>query len=74
MTYYKTPYVTSQGERWYDISFAFYHNPSLTAPLVEANHQYADRLIFESGLELKIPILPTQPPSTLPPWKRGGTT
>lgn len=37
MTYYRTLYETSQGERWYDIAWAFYHNPSLTAPLVEAN-------------------------------------
>lgn len=70
MTYYRTFYETSQGERWYDIAWAFYQNPSLTAPLVEANPQYADRLFFEAGLQLKIPMLPVQPPSTLPPWKR----
>ena len=74
MTYYSTPYITSQGKRWYDIAWAFYGNPSMTAPLVEANPRYADRLIFESGLQLRIPILAVQPPSTLPPWKRGVTT
>ena len=74
MTYYRTLYETSQWERWYDIAWAFYGNPSMTAPLVEANPQYVDRLSFESGLQLRIPILPAQPPSTLPPWKRGVTT
>lgn len=32
------------------------------------------RLFFEAGLQLKIPILPAQPPSTLPPWKRGSAS
>ena len=72
MTYYRELYITSQGERWYDIAYAFYQNPSRTAPLAEANPQYADRLIFENGLQLKIRILAADPPSTLPPWKRVG--
>lgn len=70
MTYYSTPYITSQGERWDQIAWAFYKNPSMTAPLVQANPQYADRVIFESGLSLQIPILTASPPSTLPPWKQ----
>lgn len=74
MTYYRGLYETSQGERWYDIAYAFYHDASKTAPLVEANPQYADRLFFEAGLLLKIPVIAQQSPATLPPWKRVNDT
>lgn len=69
--YYRTPYITSQGERWDQIAYGYYANAEMTAPLVEANPRYADRLTFEAGVALKIPILTPQPPSSLPPWKRG---
>ena len=72
MTFYKSKYVTSQGERWTDIALAFWGNSQMTAPLVEANLEYADFLVFPAGIELRIPILDTSPPSSLPPWKRGG--
>lgn len=72
MTYYKQKYRTRQGERWPDLALAFYDNATKTAPLVEANLQYANLLIFPEGLLLRIPKLPSQPPSSLPPWKRGG--
>lgn len=71
MSYYSTPYVTSQGETWMDIAEAFYGNQMMTAPLVEANPEYADQLIFRSGQSLRIPIIAAQPPDSLPPWKRG---
>lgn len=70
MTYYSTPYITSQGETWMDVAEAFYGNQMMTAPLVEANPDYADRLTFEAGLSLRIPIIAAQPPGSLPPWKR----
>lgn len=70
MRYYSSPYVTSQGERIYDIAYAFYKNASMTAPIIEANPEYANRLFFEAGIKLRIPILDAEPPSSLPPWKR----
>lgn len=71
MEYYSMPYITSQGERWYDIAYAFYKNASMTAPLVEANPKYSDCLIFDAGISLRIPIIDSKPPSSLPPWKAG---
>ncbi len=70
MTYYSTRYATSQGERWTDVAYAFYNNASRTAELVEANPQYANRLVFEAGLELRIPILESTTAASLPPWKQ----
>lgn len=72
-TYYKESYITSQGERWDDIAYAFYKNAERTAPLVESNPAYADVLVFGAGIALQIPILDQSLPSTLPPWKQVGT-
>lgn len=69
-TYYKKPYITSQGERWDEIAYAFYGNAMRTAPLVEANPAYADVLVFGAGIALQIPILDQSLPSSLPPWKQ----
>ena len=70
MTYYKERYITSQGERWDDIAYAFYGNAERTAPLVEANPAYSDVSIFGAGIALRIPILDQALPTSLPPWKR----
>lgn len=68
--YYATPYVTSQGERWDEIAFAFYGNALRIAPLIEANPQYREVLLFPAGCKLRIPKLKDEAPQSLPPWKR----
>ena len=68
---YKTKYTTIQGETWDTISEDFYDTPFKVAELIAANPQYTDTLIFEDGIELTIPILESESPDTLPPWKRG---
>jgi len=68
---YKTKYTTIQGETWDAISQAFYDNPFKVADIIAVNPQYADVLIFEDGTELYIPILESESPDTMPPWKRG---
>ena len=68
---YKTKYVTSQGETWDTISEDFYGTPYMVSNLIDCNPQYTGVLIFDAGVELSIPILDSQSPDTLPPWKRG---
>jgi hypothetical protein len=68
---YKTKYTTIQGETWDTISEDFYDTPYKVADLISVNPQYSDVLVFDDGVELNIPILDTQSPDTLPPWKRG---
>ena len=72
-TYYQQPYITSQGERWDEIAYAYYGNAERPAPLVESNPAYADVLIFGAGIALQIPILDRALPSSLPPWKQVNT-
>jgi nucleoid-associated protein YgaU len=68
---YKTKYTTVQGETWDQISEAFYETPLKVHEIISVNPEYADVLTFDDGIELKIPILESESPDTLPPWKRG---
>lgn len=68
---YKTKYTTIQGETWDTISEDFYDTPFKVSDLIAVNPQYADTLIFDDGVELNIPILDSESPDSLPPWKRG---
>lgn len=63
---------TKQGETWDLISIMYYETPHKVADLISENPEYSDVLIFEEGIELKIPQLETDSIGTLPPWKQGG--
>jgi len=66
--YYK--YKTLQGDTFDIIALDFYKDEKKASEIIKVNPQYADLLIFDAGVELKIPILNNSAPSTLPPWKR----
>lgn len=68
---YPKKYVTTQGETWDTISLDFYGSPYRIKELIECNREYSDVLIFETGIELNIPILEEKVSTTLAPWKRG---
>ena len=68
---YPKKYMASQGETWDTISYHFYGNPYHVKELIECNRKYSDVLIFESSVELNIPILEEESANTLAPWKRG---
>ena len=63
---------TKQGETWDLISMMHYDTPHKVAELISANPEYSNVLIFDAGIELKIPQLEAEKISTLPPWKQGG--
>ena len=62
---------TKQGETWDLISIAEYGTPHKVADLIAANPEYSDTLIFEEGINLKIPQIAEEKIDSLPPWKRG---
>lgn len=68
---YPKKYVTVQGNTWDTISLVLYGSPYKVKELVECNTQYSNILIFESGIELNIPILEDEKADSLAPWKRG---
>lgn len=63
---------TKQGETWDLISIMYYGTPHKVAELISANSEYSDVLIFDAGIDLKIPQVKAETISTLPPWKQGG--
>ncbi len=66
-------HITTEGDRWDLIAYRYYGNPYRYQPIIEANiATIGTPPILDSGLRLKIPVLPTEAtaPANLPPWKR----
>lgn len=64
-------YTTIQGDTFDSISLDFYDLEKYAHIIMEQNPEHIETIIFPSGVMLKIPIISTSAPSTLPPWKRG---
>lgn len=66
-----TLYETNYGDTFDTIAFDFYDNPMLSSTIIEANPDYADVLIFDEIVTLKIPNLTEEEAAaTLPPWRK----
>lgn len=63
-------YKTLQGDTFDSISLDFYDDEYLAHEIIKANPDYCKVILFEEGIELKIPILSKQENTILPPWKR----
>jgi phage tail protein X len=65
-------YVTVEGDTWDSIAFEFYTEEKLASVIVQANSQYADILIFDAGIILRIPVIDEdeETPGTAPPWRQ----
>jgi len=63
-------YVTMQGDTFDILALDAYNNEFKAVEIIQANPQYADVLVFDAGVTLRIPYLQESAPATLPPWKR----
>lgn len=65
-------HITTEGERWDQISNAYYGNPYEQARLVDANPTVPPTVVLPGGLSLLVPIIEEAPQSVedLPPWRR----
>ena len=63
-------YITTQGDTFDILALDAYNDSFKSSLIIQANPQYANVLVFDAGVKLKIPIISTEPASTLPPWKR----
>lgn len=65
-------YITKKGDTFDSIAFNFYTEEKLSSTIIAANRQYSDVLIFDSGVELIIPVIEENDdtPASLPPWER----
>ena len=62
-------YRTLQGDTFDAISLDFYGDEKYASAIIDANPAYLKTIIFDAGVELKIPIL-ADAAVTLPPWRR----
>ena len=64
-------YDTEYGDTFDSIAFQFYTDEQLSSEIIRANPDYADVVVFDDGVTLKIPVFDTASlPDTLPPWRR----
>jgi phage tail protein X len=65
-------YTTLQGDAWDLIAYRIYGDESYMKYLIEANWDYADVLVFPSGIALAIPDLPEEAEEGAPFWREDG--
>ncbi len=62
---------TVEGDTFDGLALEFYNDEKQASIIIGANLDHCDTLIFEAGVELRIPIVEdVELPDTLPPWRR----
>ena len=65
-------YQTRAGDTFDELALQVYNNEKMAHHIIEHNPDYADVVIFEESVALKIPIFDeAETPETLAPWRRG---
>lgn len=66
-------YTTREGDTFDALALSMYGSETLAHYIIEFNPDYADVLIFEANIALRLPVVEdAELPDTLPPWRRGG--
>jgi len=64
-------YITREGDTFDALALEMYGEEALAHYIIEFNPDYADVLIFEANVLLRLPIVEdAETPDTLPPWRR----
>ena len=70
VTAYKE-YQTRDGDTFDALALEMYGEETLAHYIIEFNPDYADVLIFDANVALRLPIVEdVELPDTLPPWRR----
>lgn len=70
VTAYKE-YTTQEGDTFDALALEMYGEERLAHYIIEFNPDYADVLIFDANVPLRLPIVEdVETPDTLPPWRR----
>lgn len=68
-------YKTQAGDTFDSLALQLYGEETLSHRIIAFNPDYADVLIFDGNVPLRLPIFEDlETPDTLPPWKRGVTS
>ena len=63
---------TVEGDTFDRLALEFYDDEKQASLIIGQNLDHCDVLIFEAGVELRIPVVEdVELPETLPPWRRG---
>ena len=64
-------YTTREGDTFDALALEMYGEEMLAHYIAEFNPDYADVLIFDANVALRLPIVEgAETPETLPPWRR----
>ena len=70
VTSYKE-YTTREGDTFDALALDMYGDETLSHYIIQFNPDYADVLIFDACVRLRLPIVENvETPDTLPPWRR----
>lgn len=62
---------TVEGDTFDGLALEYYDDEKQAGLIIGANLDYCDVLIFESDVEIRVPIVENvETPETLPPWRR----
>ena len=65
-------YTTREGDTFDALALEMYGEETLAHYIIEFNPDYADVLIFDADVAMRLPIVENvETPDTLPPWRRG---
>ena len=64
-------HLTIQKDAYDSISLLYYGDEAHAGLIAMANPEYADVLMFDANIRLRVPVLAAAPPSSLPPWRAG---
>lgn len=64
-------YTTREGDTFDALALEMYGEETLAHYIIDFNPDYADVLIFDANVPLRLPIVEdVELPATLPPWRR----
>lgn len=65
-------YRTRAGDTFDELALQVYNNEKMAHLIIEQNPDYADVIVFEESVLIKIPVYEnTEKLDTLAPWRRG---
>lgn len=63
-------YTTRLGDTFDELALQVYNNEKMASEIIAANPDYADVIIFDEEVTLRIPVFDeTVTPETLAPWR-----
>ena len=69
ISYYE--YITQEGDTFDLLALDMYNDERLAHYIVEFNPDYSDVIVFEGGVNLRLPVVEAaETLETIPPWRR----